>query len=233
MGFVERIQPALDAAAGGAEAVICAPFTALAVLGKLLRGRVALGAQDCFWETEGAFTGEVSPRMLVDAGCRYVIVGHSERRRHFGETDETVRRKIGAAVAAGLTVIACVGERLEERDGGRTMAVVEKQVRDGLGGLGARERERLVVAYEPVWAIGTGRTATPEQAQEVHAFIRRLLADLYGAPTADGTRILYGGSVKPDNIKALMAQKDVDGGLVGGASLDPEAFLRLVNFDRG
>lgn len=233
LAFVERIRPALEAPAGGTEAVICAPFTALAVLGKLLPGRVALGAQDCYWEQEGAFTGEVSPKMLVDAGCRYVIVGHSERRQQFGETDETVRRKIGAAIAAGLTVIACVGERLDDRDGGKTMAVVEKQVRDGLGGLGAREREKLVVAYEPVWAIGTGRTATPEQAQEVQAFIRRLLAELYGAPAADGTRILYGGSVKPDNIKALMAKPDVDGGLVGGASLDPEAFLRLVNFDRG
>jgi triosephosphate isomerase len=223
---VRALQP-LVADATDVEVVVCPPFTALSASLEAARGsRIRVGAQDCYWEKEGAFTGEVSVPMLADLGCSHVIVGHSERRQYFGETDATVDRKIDAVLAAGLTCIGCLGETLQEREQGETLAVLDRQLRGGFSRhLGS---PRLVIAYEPVWAIGTGRTATPAQAQEAHAFLRQLVGRVAGAGVAAGIRILYGGSVKPDNIKALMAQPDVDGGLVGGASLDPWTFARIV-----
>jgi triosephosphate isomerase len=211
------------------EVVVCPPFTALSASLEAVRGsRIRVGAQDCYWEKEGAFTGEVSVPMLADLGCSHVIVGHSERRQYFGETDATVDRKIDAVLASGLTCIGCLGETLQEREQGETLTVLDRQLRGGFARhLGS---PRLVIAYEPVWAIGTGRTATPDQAQEAHAFLRQVIGRMAGADVAAGIRILYGGSVKPDNIKALMAQPDVDGGLVGGASLDPSSFARIVKF---
>ncbi len=210
-----------------------APFTALAPLAAALAGtNLLVGAQDCYWEKEGAFTGEVSPAMLVEAGCAFVIVGHSERRQFFSETNETVNKKTKAALAAGLRAIVCVGERLEEREAGRTDAVVLDHVDGGLAGLTAADMDRVVIAYEPVWAIGTGKVATPEQAQAVHAAIRGRLAELFGAATAEKVIIQYGGSVKPDNVAAIMAQPDVDGALVGGASLKPDSFAALARLGR-
>jgi triosephosphate isomerase len=222
-----RSLAAAVADAQGVEVVICAPFTALSAAADAAKGsRVAIGAQDCYWEKEGAFTGEVSVPMIADLGCSHCIVGHSERRQFFGETDATVDRKVEAVLAHGLTCIACVGETLAEREAGRALAVLERQVRDGLTRhLGS---PRLVIAYEPVWAIGTGKTATPAQAQEAHAFIRQVVATAGSSAAAQTVRILYGGSVKPDNIAALMAQADVDGGLVGGASLDAGSFAKIV-----
>ncbi len=212
---------------------IAPPFVHLAAVARRIEeSRVLLGAQDCHWEARGAFTGEISPVMLKAVGCKFVIVGHSERRQYFHEDDGLVGRKARAALAAGLDVILCVGERLEEREAGKTLEVVERQLRGGLEGFGAAELERVTVAYEPVWAIGTGRTATPEQAQEVHGAIRRVVADLGGDAVAAVMRIQYGGSVKPDNAAALMAQPDVDGALVGGASLDAEAFAAIVRAAR-
>jgi triosephosphate isomerase len=190
--------------------------------------RIQVGAQDCHWEKEGAFTGEVSVPMLAELGVSQVIVGHSERRQLFGETDATVDKKIGAVLAHGLSCIGCLGETLQEREAGQTLAVLERQLKGGF----ARHLSspRLVIAYEPVWAIGTGKTATPAQAQEVHAFLRPLVGQLAGPAVAASVRILYGGSVKPDNIAALMAQPDLDGALVGGASLDPASFAKIVKF---
>jgi triosephosphate isomerase len=209
--------------------VICPPFTALSVAVAAAKGScVAIGAQDCYWEKEGAFTGEVAVPMLADLGCSHCIVGHSERRQFFGETDVTVDKKVAAVLAQGLACIACVGETLAERESGQTFAVLERQVRDGL--TRHLTSPRLVVAYEPVWAIGTGKTATPAQAQEAHAFIRGVVARAANPAAAQAVRILYGGSVKPDNIAALMAQPDVDGGLVGGASLDAASFAKIVRF---
>jgi len=211
------------------EVVVCPPFTALAAAVEAAAGsRIAIGAQDCYWEKEGAFTGEVAVPMLADLGCRYVIVGHSERRQFFGETDLTVDKKIESVLAHRLTCIGCLGETLQEREAGQTFKVLERQVRRGF----ARHltSPHLVIAYEPVWAIGTGRTATPSQAQEAHAFLRGLVKEVAGQEAAAGIRILYGGSVKPDNMAALMAQPDVDGGLVGGASLDASSFARIVKF---
>jgi triosephosphate isomerase len=206
-------------------------FTALHPVGKRLEGSpIRLAAQDCHWEDKGAYTGEVSAPLLKDVGCAYVIVGHSERRQFFGETDETVGKKLRAAQKAGLEPIVCVGERLEERERGATMEVVGRQVDGALKGLTKDELRKLTVAYEPVWAIGTGRTATPEQAQEVHAFVRARLAALSDAATAKDVRILYGGSVTPDNARGLMSQPDVNGGLVGGASLKADSFLRIVRY---
>ena len=219
--------------AEGRDVVLCPPFTAVAAVAQVVAGSgIAVGGQDCFWEPKGAYTGEVSAEMLREAGAAYVIVGHSERRQYFGETDETVARKAAAARRAGLVPIVCVGERLEEREAERTHEVVERQVTGALGSFPAAEAEagRLVLAYEPVWAIGTGRTATPAQAQEVHALVRALLERRFGAPAARAVRIQYGGSVKPDNIDDLMAQPDVDGALVGGASLDPAGFARIVRY---
>lgn len=217
----------------GVEIVVAPVFTVLATVRKTLEGTgIRLSAQNCFWEEEGAYTGEISPTMLADAGCSHVIIGHSERRQYFGETDETVNKKIKAAVGAGLTVLFCIGETLDEREGGRTFPVLKRQVEKGLAGFPAGQMNAVIVAYEPVWAIGTGKTATEAQAQEVHAFIRKLLADLYDTACAGRTRILYGGSVKPENIKGLMAQPDIDGALVGGASLKADSFAAIANFAR-
>jgi triosephosphate isomerase len=209
-----------------AEVVLAPPYTALsAVAAEISGSKVLLAAQDTFWEEKGAFTGAIAPGMLADVGCTYVIVGHSERRQHFGDDDEAVNRKVHAVLAAGLKPIMCVGETLAEREAGKTFAVVETQVLNGLAGFPVSERERLVIAYEPVWAIGTGKTATPDQAQEVHHLIRQLLADTLGT---GAVRILYGGSVTPDNAATLLAEPDLDGALVGGASLKAEVFLPII-----
>ncbi|HFC98699.1 MAG TPA: triose-phosphate isomerase [Thermosulfurimonas dismutans] len=213
------------------EIMIAPPFTALYMAGQELAGsHIRLGAQNAHWAESGAFTGEISPLMLKECGVTYVILGHSERRHIFGETDEMIRQRLSGVLSAGLKPILCVGETLEEREAGRTMEVLETQVRSALSGFSAAELQGLVIAYEPVWAIGTGRTATPETAQEAHAYIRGLLGDLFGKDRAAEVRILYGGSVKPENIASLMAQPDVDGALVGGASLDPETFARIVKY---
>jgi triosephosphate isomerase len=208
---------------------VCPPFVYLLEVAAALKGsRIALGAQDMFYESNGAFTGEVSGEMLKDAGCRYVILGHSERRHVIGETDETINRKIVKALADGLEAIFCVGELLEERQAGRTLEVVQRQVRIGLEGVCRKDAQAVTIAYEPVWAIGTGVTATPAQAQEVHAMIRDLVARTYDAATAEAMRIQYGGSVKPSNAAELLGQKDVDGALVGGASLSATDFVAIV-----
>jgi triosephosphate isomerase len=210
--------------------VIAPPFTSLSAAGEAVKGtNVRLAAQDIFWEEKGAYTGEVSPAMLLDAGCSYVIIGHSERRQYFHEDDTVVNRKIKAAQKAGLGVIFCIGESLGEREANRTFDVLRQEIGKGLEGV--VDTENLVVAYEPIWAIGTGKTATPDQAQEVHAFIRELLKTLYDAK-ADAIRILYGGSMTPDNVASLMACKDVNGGLVGGASLKAESFAKLVCYKK-
>lgn len=210
--------------------MVAPPFTILPAVAEVLEGsRIALGAQNVYWEESGAYTGEISTGMLKDAGCSHVIIGHSERRLYFGETDETVNRKISAARAGGLSVIMCVGEVLADRDAGRTLDVVGRQLREGIGDL-SLEAGTFSVAYEPVWAIGTGRTATPDQAAEVHAFLREELAKCLGDEAAAGMRILYGGSVKPDNIADLMSEKDIDGALVGGASLKAGSFIDIVKF---
>jgi len=212
--------------------IVVAPvFTVLGSVKQALNeSPVKLAAQDCFWEEEGAFTGEVSPKMLLDAGCSHVIIGHSERRQYFGETDATVNRKIKAALQAGLTVLFCIGETLAERDADKTFHVLRTQLKGGLAELDAARLSNVVIAYEPVWAIGTGKTATDDQAQEAHSFIRGVVTDIYDKATAEAMRILYGGSVKPDNIKGLMTQPDIDGALVGGASLKAESFAAIVNF---
>jgi triosephosphate isomerase len=212
------------------EVAVAPVYTALHAVGKRLEGSaVALAAQDCFWEDHGAFTGEVSTKQLKDVGCAYVIIGHSERRQHFGEMDAATNLKVRAALRNGLDPILCVGETLSERDAGEAFGVVGRQLAGGLAELTAKDAERLVIAYEPVWAIGTGRTATPQQAQEVHAFIRGKLAEQFG-DTADKIRIQYGGSVKPDNALSLMDQPDIDGALVGGASLKADDFLKIVKY---
>lgn len=213
--------------------IVVAPvFTALTTVAAHTRGsQIKVAAQDCYWEEEGAFTGEVSPKLLKDAGCSYVIIGHSERRQYFGETDESVNRKTKAAISAGLTVLLCVGETLAQREAGETFSVIEAQVRGGLEGLTAGQMAQVVLAYEPVWAIGTGKTASNEQAQEAHAFIRGLICRLYSAEVGDALRILYGGSVKPENIKGLMSQADIDGALVGGASLKADSFAAIVCYN--
>jgi triosephosphate isomerase (TIM) len=219
-------------AAAPADVLVAPPFTALPAVVAAAKGSpVAVAAQNMHSEKEGAFTGEVSPVMLRDLGVTHVILGHSERRQFFAETDEGVARKSKAALDHGLTPICCIGELLAEREAGRTMAVVGRQLDAILKTLTAEQTGRIVVAYEPVWAIGTGKVATPEQAQEVHAEIRKRIAEVHGAAVADGLRVLYGGSVKPDNVKGLMALPDVDGALVGGASLTADSFLKLVRFD--
>ena len=211
------------------EIVIAPPFTDLSEVGDMLvESNIGLGAQNCFWEEEGAFTGEVSPGMLKSVGCEYVIIGHSERRKYFGETDETVNRKIRAVVDHGLIPIMCVGETLEEREAGKTLEVVKVQVEEGLKGFEEKYLDPLIIAYEPVWAIGTGKTATPDQAQEIHAMIRKLVREMYSGSFAESRRILYGGSVKPDNIETLMREEDIDGGLIGGASLKADNFTDII-----
>jgi len=208
----------------GVEIVIAPSFTVLGPVRSLLfDSPIAVAGQDCFWEEEGAYTGEVSPGMLVDAGCSHVIIGHSERRQLFGETDEKVNKKITAALRAGLTVLFCVGETLHEREAGKTFAVLDCQIRTGLNNLFPADMEKVIIAYEPVWAI---------QAQEAHVFIRQLITELFSSGVADTLRIVYGGSVKPDNISALMAQPDVDGALVGGASLKAETFADIIRFQK-
>lgn len=199
-----------------------------AIVDALKGGKIAVGAQNMYFEDSGAFTGEISAAMIQDVGCKYVLLGHSERRHVFGETDELINKKVKKALAAGLDVIFAVGELLDQREAGKTLEVNERQVRLGLAGVSAEEMTRVTVAYEPVWAIGTGRTASPAQAQEVHAMIRKLLKDLYGAKVADATRIQYGGSVKGDNAKELLSQPDIDGALVGGASLKVNDFTAIV-----
>ncbi|OAN39417.1 triose-phosphate isomerase [Chloroflexus islandicus] len=213
------------------EAIVCPPFTALAAVAPLVAGsQLGLGAQNLYPEAQGAFTGEVSPVMLADIGCRYVIVGHSERRQYFGESDAFVNRKLRAALAHGLRPIVCVGESKPQRDAGQAEPIVTAQVRAALVEVTPAQMADVVIAYEPIWAIGTGDTATPADAQAMHAAIRATLADLYGADIAATVRIQYGGSVKPDNIDELMAQPDIDGALVGGASLQAASFLRIINY---
>lgn len=214
------------------EVVIAPVFTAVKTVADRLEGsNIHVAAQDCAIQNDfGAHTGEVAPVMLKDAGCSHVIVGHSERRQFYGETDESVNWKTMAALAAGLIPIVCVGEQLPEREAGNAESVVKTQLEGGLKGLTVSDLERIIIAYEPVWAIGTGKTATPEQAQEMHGFIRQSIAEMHGAEAAENLRILYGGSVKPENIVELMAQADVDGALVGGASLDAQSFSKIVNY---
>ncbi len=211
------------------EIVVCPVFTALASVADVLSGsNIALGAQNLFWEEKGAFTGEVSAPMLKDAGCKYVIVGHSERRKYFGETDEGVNKKIKAALRFGLLPIMCVGETLEQRNSGKALEVVSAQIKGGLSGIIGEDMAKIVVAYEPVWAIGTGVNATPQQAEEVHRYIREILEGLFTTGISREAVILYGGSVKPNNIASLIQEKDIDGALVGGASLKADAFLEIV-----
>jgi triosephosphate isomerase len=211
--------------------VVAPPYTSLATAVDDAEGtRVSISAQDVHWDDQGAFTGEVCVRMVVEIGCTYTIIGHSERRQHFGESDETVEKKTRAAVAGGLNAIVCVGETLLERDAGKALEVVRRQVQNGLGRLTRSDLSHIIVAYEPVWAIGTGRTATPEIAAEMHAAIRKTFTEIYDDAAAGALRILYGGSVKPDNIRALMKEEDIDGALVGGASLDPASFAAIIRY---
>jgi len=211
------------------EIVVAPPFTALHAVAEAARNtNIGVSAQNVYWEREGAFTGEISAAMIAEAGATYTIIGHSERRRLFGETDATVNRKIVAAFANTLTPIVCVGETLEEREAEQTLSVLDRQVKDGLDGLSAEQIAELIVAYEPVWAIGTGRNATASQAGEAHAHIRKRLRQWFGADAADHCHVIYGGSVKPDNIREIIAEPDVDGALVGGASLDLTSFTDIV-----
>jgi triosephosphate isomerase len=228
--FLQQLKPLVQDSKH-CDIVIAPTFTALGEAVRAAAGsNILISGQDVFWEKEGAFTGEVSAAMLTDVGCRFCIIGHSERRQYFGETNETVNRKTQAALTAGLTPIVCVGETLAEREAGQTDRVIQAQFDAGLNNLTVQDFFRIVVAYEPVWAIGTGRTATPEMAVEVHKHVRRLAQQKFGSEASHELRILYGGSVKPDNIKGLMAQIDIDGALVGGASLKPDAFASIVNF---
>jgi triosephosphate isomerase len=213
------------------EIVVCPPYVDLHAAAEAAKGsNVAIGGQDIYWKEEGAFTGEISPGMLLAAGCTHVIIGHSERRQYFGETDDTVNLKLKAALEAGLTPIVCVGEVLEEREAGLTEDVLRRQCLRAFHALSAKKAGPLVIAYEPVWAIGTGKTATPQLASEAHLLIRGEAAKAFGQTRADELRILYGGSVKPENAKALMAEEEIDGALVGGASLDPKSFAAIVEY---
>jgi triosephosphate isomerase len=215
------------------EVVVAPAFTALGGVAAALAGSpIRLAAQNAYWENQGAYTGEIAPIMLRDLGCHYVIIGHSERRQYFGETNESVNRKIIALLDLDLVPILCIGETLEERQSGETLKLLANQLNGALEGVGEEQVGQLVVAYEPVWAIGTGHTATREQAQEAHAFVRESLAKRFNNTVANNIRILYGGSVKPDNVDELMAQPDIDGALVGGASLKAESFIRIVDFER-
>ncbi len=212
-----------------ADIAVCPAFTALSSVWEvLINTNIKLGAQNLYWEAKGAFTGEISCDMLKDCGCYYVIIGHSERRKYFHETDETVNKRIKAALASGLFPIVCVGETLEEREGEKTISVVKNQLQGAFNGFSNEEVDKIVIAYEPVWAIGTGKTATPQQAGEVHAFIRGWVRENFSDAGAGSIRILYGGSVKPSNIKELMNEADIDGALVGGACLDADSFVSIV-----
>ena len=211
--------------------VLGPPFTSIAAVAETIKGtNISLAAQNLHWEDKGAFTGEISAEMLLDLSCRYVIIGHSERRQYFGETDESVNKKVKQALKKGLLPILCVGETLAEREAGKLNDIISRQVTVGLKDIFAEDMKKVVIAYEPVWAIGTGKTATPEQANEVHALIRQNVNALSSADIAEGLRIQYGGSVTPENVSTLMAMPDIDGALVGGASLKPESFAALVNF---
>lgn len=228
LSLVEELKRLL-ADAPDVEIVICPPYTALYPVGQAIEGSaIALGGQDCYLVEKGAYTGEISPYMLKDAGCTWTIVGHSERRRHFNETDEFLNSKLKFALSSGLKVIFCVGETLEERENGEMDEVLRRQVGKGLGGLGEADFERIVIAYEPVWAIGTGLTASPDQAEEAHGFVRALVREQFDESVSDGLRIQYGGSVKPENVDELMEKENVDGALVGGASLNPDSFAAIV-----
>jgi len=213
------------------DVMIAPPFTALAQVHEAIKeSSVMLGAQNIFWEKEGAYTGEISPQMVASAGCRYVIIGHSERRQFFGETDLSVNKKIRASINNSLAPVLCIGETEKERDAGDTFNILDKQIKMGLEGFSPDDLQPMILAYEPVWAIGTGKTATSGQAQEVHQFIRNLVEKLFGKKIAGSVRILYGGSVKPENIKELMSMSDVDGALVGGASLNAEKFAEIIKY---
>ena len=228
MSLVKAINKELSAFES-AEIVVCAPFTALNSVYSLVESSlVKLGAQNMYWEKEGAFTGEISPLMIKDCGCEYVIIGHSERRQYFNETDVTVNKKIKTALDVGLIPIVCVGETLEQREAGKATDVIAAQLKGGLADLTAQDMADVVIAYEPVWAIGTGKTATPQIAQDIHKFIRDQLKAMFDDAVSDATRILYGGSVKPENIKELMTQPDIDGGLIGGASLKADSFVAIA-----
>lgn len=228
--FFEKFRPLVEKA-GEREIVICPPFLDLpAAVGAVKGTRIQIGAQNLYWAKEGAFTGEISGPMIKAAGCSHVIIGHSERRQYFGETDETVLKRTVAALENGLVPIVCVGERLEQREAGKTEAVLVGQFKGGIGGLTPEQFAKIIIAYEPVWAIGTGKTATPEIAADAHRVIREQAKAGFGASGADNVRILYGGSVKPDNTATLMAKPDIDGVLVGGASLDANSFAAIVNF---
>jgi triosephosphate isomerase len=230
LDLIRELKTALSGVKG-VEVAVAPPFTALHAVHKELEGSsIRLAAQNLYWEEKGAFTGEISPLMLKEVGCQYVIIGHSERRQFFGESDETVNRRIKAAFAQGLRVIFCIGETLREREETKTFIVIERQVSGGLKGLGDKDLKSMTIAYEPVWAIGTGKTATPEQAEEVHRFIREKMKKLYSQEISEEIRIQYGGSVTPENIKGLMSQPDIDGALVGGASLKAESFSKIVRF---
>jgi len=224
--LVERV-----AGVTGVDIMIAPTYTALVPVFEVIQNSpVALGAQNLFWEDDGAYTGEISAPMLKSVGCQYGIIGHSERRQYFGETDETVNKKIQAALQVGLKPVFCVGETEEERASEQTLSVLDKQVKKGLEGLVSDQLDTLIIAYEPVWAIGTGKTATDDQAQEVHQFIRSLVEKNFGTALSNSIRILYGGSVKPDNVAGLMSMPDIDGALVGGASLDAESFSKIVRY---
>ncbi|MBN1385088.1 MAG: triose-phosphate isomerase [Elusimicrobia bacterium] len=213
------------------EIVICPTYISIFAVKEVIKNsNVKLGAQNMYFEKSGAFTGEVSAFMLKNAGCDYVIIGHSERRQYFGETDEGINKKLHVANKEGLIPIVCIGETLTQREKNETFSVIEKQIKTGIAGLDAEQAKKLVVAYEPVWAIGTGKTATPQQAEEVHAFIRKLYSEIYGKDAAECVRILYGGSVKPNNISEIMKQPNIDGGLIGGASLKADDFIKLVRY---
>jgi triosephosphate isomerase len=217
--------------AGGPEVLVCPPFLALDAVRQILEGSpIKLGAQDIHWEAKGAFTGELSPAMLKEVGVTAVLLGHSERRHVMGETNEMINKKVKACLAAGLLPVVCIGELLEERNMGVTREVVERQIAKGLDGLTPEDVSKLVLAYEPVWAIGTGKTATPRQAEEVHHYVRKLITQKSGEAVGQGIRILYGGSVSPDNVKELMAEEDIDGALVGGASLKVDSFVKIVRY---
>lgn len=226
--FVEAFKP-LVADISDVEIVVCPTFTALSeVVAAAAGSNVKVGAQNIHWAESGAFTGEISADMLKETGVEYVIIGHSERRQYFGETDETVNSRLKAALAAGLIPMVCIGELLEERENGKTESVINTQVRGAFEGISNDDMEKVIIAYEPVWAIGTGKTATPEMAEETHAYVRSVVADMFGQETADRVRIQYGGSMKSANSAELIAQEDIDGGLVGGASLEADSFADLI-----
>jgi len=226
--LVEQVREVADV-----DIMIAPPFTALESVSRVIKNSpVALGAQNLYWEDEGAYTGEISAPMLKSAGCQYAIIGHSERRQYFGETDKTVNQKIQAAIQVGLKPVFCIGETEQEREAEQTLSVLDKQVKKGLERLLPEQLDTLIIAYEPVWAIGTGKTATEDQAQEVHQFIRSLIEKSFGNDLSKSIRILYGGSVKPDNILNLMAMPDIDGALVGGASLSADSFSRIIKFKK-